>query len=375
VIISRKVVDSLKVTPRKSIESIKPYVPGKPIREVAREFDLTDIVKLASNENALGPSPLACQAITAFLTQIHRYPDSEDVRELKQGIAEHLSVQPEEIILGNGSNEILELITRTFVNPGEEILTAESTFLVYAGLIQIAAAKGRFVPLKEFTFDLDQIVKAVGPQTKLILIANPNNPTGTFVTQTQVDKFLEQIPDHVLVVFDEAYFDFTDPKTFPDLLSKPRENVMVIRTFSKSYGLAGLRIGYGIASAEIVRFLNKARQPFNVNSLALVAARAALADTDHLKKTQSLVASGKRFLEQTFKKLGISYVKSAANFILFTLPIEGQKAAQAFLKKGVIVREMTVYGFQNSLRVTLGTQKENQRFAKVLESIICSNTK
>ncbi|MBI2870774.1 MAG: histidinol-phosphate transaminase [Candidatus Omnitrophica bacterium] len=360
----------MKINPRASIAKIRPYVPGRPIREVVRELGMKDVIKLASNENALGPSPKALKAVKSYLDEIHRYPDGELVRELKESLAGSLGVDSQEIVLGNGSNEILELVTRAFVEPQDEILTSESTFLVYEALVHVAGARGRFVPLKDYRYDLDSIAGQISEKAKVIFISNPNNPTGTALDRDEVNDFLRKVPERVLVVFDEAYYDFSELKTFPDLMRDRRPNVVVVRTFSKSYGLAGLRIGYGVAMREIARSMNKVRQPFNVNSLALVAARAALEDTDHLTATRKMVEKGRAALEKSFQALGVSYVRSAANFVLFTLPLPSKQAAAAFLKQGVIVREMDAYGLKRALRVTVGTEAENKRFVKALETVI-----
>ncbi len=355
---------------RPNVLGIKPYQPGKPIEEVAREFGLKKIIKLASNESPLGPSVKAQQAVRQAVKKMNFYPEGTG-RELRRVIAKQLQLEPENIILGNGSNEIIELVAHAFMNEEEEVITAWPSFLVYFLVADVLNGRITKVPLKYYTYDLDAIVKEIKPETKMIFIANPNNPTGTIVDKEKVARFMQKVPEHVLVVFDEAYVEFANHDLFPDTMEFIREErpVIVLRTFSKIYGLAGLRIGYGIAPKRIVELLNKVRQPFNVNSLAQVAGIAALEDEDYRHRMISLVEEGKRYLCKEFYKLGLFYVPSEANFILVKTG-DGQKTFNDLLRQGIIVREMNEYDLPEYFRVTVGTMYQNRKFIKALKNII-----
>ncbi len=355
---------------RKNILAINPYKPGKPITEVARELGLKKIIKLASNESPLGPSPRAKEAIRAAIKDLSLYPEGSG-RLLRQALARQYKVEPDNVILGNGSNEIIELVLRAFLNEGEEVITSQSSFLVYPLATQVCNGRLIETPMKYYTYDLEAIVAKITKQTKLILIANPNNPTGTMVDKKAVDRFMKKVPAHVVVAFDEAYGEFTDPKQFPQTLAYIREGrpVIMLRTFSKIYGLAGVRIGYGIASGEFTGLLHKVRQPFNVNSLAQVAAEAALSDEDYRHQMISLVNEGKNYLYKEFYKLGVFYVPSATNFVLANVG-DGNKVFEQLLRKGIIVREMSGYKLPEFIRVTVGKPSQNRKFIKALHEVL-----
>lgn len=354
---------------RKDIEAIDAYKPGKPIEEVKRELGIKDVIKLASNENALGPSPKAMKAIQNTLKSINRYPEGSCFY-LKRKLARILRLKESNLIFGNGSDELIDIILKTIKEPGAEIITADVTFVEY----KICGAINDFgvitVPLRDYTFDLEAIRKAITQKTKAIFIANPNNPTGTYVKAAEVADFLNSIPQEILVVFDEAYVEYVDQKDFPDLLRQiNKKNIAVLRTFSKIYGLAGLRIGYMAANSSLIDCCGRVRQPFNVNSLAQTAAIAALDDKAFVKKSRRLVDREKKLLYRAFSELGIWFKKSAANFIFVRLNTDAQKAFGRLLRKGVIIREMSQYNLGNYARITIGTPRENQRLIRALKEL------
>jgi len=360
----------MKQLVRKNILNIKPYIAGKPIEETKRELGLKEVIKLASNENSLGASPKAIDAIKKNLLKINRYPDSNGFY-LKNELAKNLKIPASSIILGNGSDEIIDIIVKTFVEEDESVLTADTTFLEYEIISKVNDRGVLTVPLESFKYDLPAMRKKVTAKTKLIFIANPNNPTGTYVNKYELENFLNELPGNVLLVMDEAYDTFIDVDDFPNSLSYiSKKNVIVMRTFSKAYGLAGLRIGYAVANQALIPFMEKARQPFNVNMLAQVAAIAALSDKKFLRQTRDLVLSGKKYLYEELKKLGLSYVPSEANFILIDMARDGVEVFKEMLKRGVIVRDMQQYGLKNYIRVTIGTQRENSKFIKALHKVL-----
>lgn len=356
--------------PRKSILNIEPYIPGKPIEEVRRELGLRDVVKMASNENPLGPSPKAVAAIKKHLFSINRYPEG-GCFYLRQVLSKRLEVKPEQLIFGNGSDELIILALRSFVNEGDEVVVAEPTFLIYEIASEIHGARVKKIPTRYFKYDLKAMKEAINKQTKICFIANPDNPNGTYVTKYELEEFLKDLPPTVLVFIDEAYFDFVEEKDYPDGTDYiSTGNVIITRSFSKSYGLAGLRIGYGISSQAIIRYMESAREPFNVNSVAQVAALAALKDKNFLSKTKKLVRDGKKFLYSEFKELGLKYIPSVTNFILIDVGKDTDQLCKRLLKKGIIVRDMKAWGLDAFIRVTVGTEKENKRFIKELKRII-----
>ncbi len=356
---------------RKSVLSIKPYVPGKPIEETKRQLGLKEVIKLASNENPLGASPKAIRAIKKCLSGVNRYPDAQGFY-LKKRLAKYYGLARENFVLGNGSDELIDVIIKTFVEPDENIITSDTTFLEYEIIAQVNVRKIKKAPLSYFKYDLRAILKLVDKKTKLIFIANPNNPTGTYVTKYEVSDFLNALPKKVIVVFDEAYDTFIDVDDYPDSLNylKKKKNVIILKTFSKGYGLAGLRLGYAILAPESANYLERVRQPFNVNILAQAAGLAAMDDKDFLKKTRNLILKGKDFLYQELSKMGICYVSSVANFILVDTGRNGLEVFKAMLKFGLIIRDMYQYGLKNFIRVTIGTEKENKRFICVFKKIL-----
>jgi histidinol-phosphate aminotransferase len=353
--------------PKPSIDTIQPYQGGRPIEEVQRELGIVDIIKLASNENPLGPSPLAVQAITENAKQVHLYPDG-NAYYLKNDLAQHLGVSTEQLILGNGSNDVLQLIAEAYVAPDDEVIYAAGAFVVYSLVAKLCSATAVVVPMVEHTHDLSTMAAAITDKTKVIFVANPNNPTGTMVTADETAAFMERVPDDVLVVFDEAYYEYVDrsdyPQTLPYVLAG--RNFIITRTFSKIYGLAGLRIGYGIASPPLIETLNRVRQPFNCSLVGQAAARAALKDTAHVTRSREENSIGKAFLYDAFDNMGLRYVESEGNFIMLHLEQAGADVADALLKQGVIVRPIGGYGYPNAVRVTIGTQPENKKFITAL---------
>ena len=356
------------------ITRLTPYQAGKPLEELERELGLTDAIKLASNENPLGPSPKALAALQADLKSLHRYPDSHAFY-LKQDLAAHLKIMPEQLILGNGSDEVLDLLVRALVPAGGEVLSTTHTFLMYGLLTQAVGAVFRPVPLKDFQVDLKAMARAVTPQTRLIILCNPNNPTGTAFFREEWDEFLAALPANITVVLDEAYLDFADDPRVPsglDYLAEDRA-LVGLRTFSKAYGLAGLRVGYGYGPSQLIDCLNRLRMPFNINRLAQVAARAALTDTDFLARTKELVLAGKKEICQGLARLGLEYIPSQANFILIRVPQPGREVFQAMLRLGVIIRAMDAYGLPEHIRVNVGLPQENRRFLEALQQVLGMN--
>jgi histidinol-phosphate aminotransferase len=353
------------------LAQLTPYQAGKPLEELTRELGLTDAIKLASNENPLGPSPKALAAIQAHLTTLHRYPDSH-AYYLKEDLSRHLGLAPSQLILGNGSDEVLDLLVRALVPPGGEVISTTHTFLMYGLLTQAVGGVFRTVPLKNMAVDLAAVAQAVTDNTRLILLNSPNNPTGTVFTRKAWEDFLATLPPTVTVVLDEAYIDFADDPEVPnslDYLSEDRP-LVGLRTFSKAYGLAGLRVGYGFGPSELMDYLNRLRLPFNINRLAQVGAQAALTDTEFLENTRELVHTGRAFLEEGLQRLGLTYVPSQANFILIYLGRPGREVYEAMLKQGVIIRAMDAYGFPEHIRVNVGLPEENRRFLATLKTVL-----
>jgi histidinol-phosphate aminotransferase len=355
------------------LTQLTPYQAGKPLEELERELGLADAIKLASNENPLGPSPLALGAIRDTLGSLHRYPDSH-AYYLKEDLARHLGISPQQLILGNGSDEVLDLLVRALVPPGGEVVSTTHTFLMYDLLTQAVGGIFRPVPLKDLRVDLTAVAQAVTPQTRLVLLNNPNNPTGTAFRRQEWEDFLAAIPTTVTVVLDEAYIDFADDPGVPSCLDYLTEDrpLVGLRTFSKAYGLAGLRIGYGFGPSELMDYLNRLRMPFNVNRLAQVAARAALKDTDFLAQTREVVLTGKDLIYRGLTRLGLTFIPTQTNFVLIRVPKAGQEVYQAMLREGVIIRAMDSYGFPDYIRVNMGLPAENRRFLEALQKVLGS---
>ncbi|OGK76880.1 MAG: histidinol-phosphate transaminase [Candidatus Rokubacteria bacterium GWC2_70_16] len=353
------------------ILGIAPYEPGKPIEELERELAIKDAIKLASNENPLPPSERVQKAIAAALGQLNRYPDGGGFY-LRDALARRHGLTPDDIVLGNGSNELIELLVRAFVRPGEEVVIPHPSFVVYPMIVQAVGGIRVVVTLKEHRLDLEAMARAITPMTKMVFIANPNNPTATIVTAAEVEEFMGRVPERVIVVFDEAYIEFAQGPDFPDTLAYLRQGrkVAILRTFSKAASLAGLRVGYAVAAADCVALLNRIRAPFNVNSLAQVAALAALEDDAHILECLRMNEAGRAFLYDEFTSLGLKYTPSRANFILVDV---GRSAADVYnrlLREGVIVRPMTSFGMESALRVTVGTPEENRRLMKALRKVL-----
>ncbi len=357
---------------RKEILAIIPYVPGKPIEEVERELGITNVVKLASNENPLGPAPSAIGAMQAAAAGIHIYPDGGCVR-LKEDLSKHLGVSPEQLIIGNGSDEVIKLLAEAFFRPGDEVVVAAPTFgeyayaarLMGASLMEVKAAEG-------LEHDLERMAAAITQKTKAVFVCNPNNPTGGMKTRAEWEEFLEQVPENVLIVVDQAYREYVEDPEYPDGLEYlgSGKKLLVLRTFSKIYGLAGLRVGYGVGDPELVAYINRVREPFNVNLMAQIAARAALADEEFLEKSRAMVRAGMDQINRGLEEMGLEYLPSAANFILFSTPYPCRELYPRLLQKGVIFRPADIFCLPKHFRVTVGTEEENARFLQALREVL-----
>ena len=354
------------------VASLQPYVPGKPIEEVEREYGVSDVAKLASNENALGPSPRALAAAREACARVNLYPDGSAFY-LRRALAGKLGIAPEEVVVGNGSNEVLELVVRTFLGPDDETLTSAGSFVVYRLATQAHGRRCVEAPMKDHRYDLDAIAERLSPRTRVVFLANPDNPNGTWFGKAALDRFLAAVPRDVLVVLDEAYVEYVATADFPDGLEVRRRhpNVVVVRTFSKIYGLAGLRLGYGVASREIVEYLDRVREPFNVNLVAQAAGIAALDDVEHVARSRALVASERPFVADGLRALGATIWPSQTNFLLADFPGRpGKDLFEALLREGVVVRPMGGYGFPTAQRITLGTRAENGKLLAALGKVL-----
>ena len=353
------------------VQKLVPYIPGKPIEELERELGLTTIIKLASNENPLGPSAKSLASIQKMLPELSRYPDGNGF-SLKQALAKKLAVSVDQITLGNGSNEILELLARTFLTPGLEVIFSQHAFAVYPLVTQAVGATCQVTPALNYGHDLDAMLEKVTDKTRLIFIANPNNPTGTFLSADKLEKFITALPSTIVCVLDEAYFEFVDAgqkiNSIAWLDSYP--NLIVTRTFSKAYGLAGLRVGYSISSVGMADLLNRVRQPFNNNMLALAAAKSALLDEEYLHQSVEQNNLGMKQLTQAFAKLGLSWIDSYGNFVAVDFKQSAMPIYEALLKKGIIVRPVANYEMPNHLRISVGTQQENAFFIDAITEIL-----
>lgn len=356
------------------VRNLAVYVPGKPIEEVRRELGITDeIVKLASNENPLGPSPRAVEAIRRATPELHRYPDGGGFY-LREAVAKLFELSLDQVILGNGSSEVIEMLARAYLADGDEAIFSQQSFVMYPIAISAVNGKGIAVPANsERRHDVDAMARAVTPRTKLIYIANPSNPTGTYITRSELDYLIARVPENVLIVMDQAYQEYVDNPDYPDALSDfkaGRENVVVLRTLSKIHGLAGIRIGYGIAHPEVVAVLNRVRSPFNTSSLAQVAGLAALSDDSWVHHCRRANAGERSFLESELKRRGIRYTPSVTNFILVEFSGRVGDLIPAFERRGVIIRPVGGPGLANCARVSVGTRAENDRFLAALDSLI-----
>lgn len=360
--------------PKNHIPGLLVYEPGKPIEEVARELgfdDIAEIVKVASNENELGPSPMAIEAMQEAIPNMHRYPDGGTFY-LKHKLAGNLDVAPEQILFGNGSNELIVFLGHVFLEQGTNLIMGAEAFAVYFLVSALYQADCIRVPMPEHVHDLVGMLAAITPKTRLVAICNPNNPTGTMVSPKALDDFIDTLPDHVVAVIDEAYFELMPETMKPDVLKHiraGRKNIIVLRTFSKAYGLAGLRIGYAVGHSDLIALLNKVRQPFNVNAMAQAAAIAALDDITHIVETREMVEEGIRFFEHELPQLGMETTPTGANFILVRTG-NGRAMFQELQRRKVIVRPMDVYGMPEHIRITIGTPEQNHTVLKALKEVL-----
>jgi len=352
------------------IQSIDPYVTGKPLEEVEREYGITDSIKLASNENPLGPSPKAMAAIENALSKLNRYPDGA-AHELTRQLSRHLDVLPESLILGNGSDELIGLLCLALLQPGDEAIIPRPSFLMYEIAVRATGATPVFIPLRDMTIDLEGILGRVTPETRMVFICNPNNPTGTILKEGGFRRFLDELPPSVAVVIDEAYAEFVRDASYAQGLAFLPEyrNLAVLRTFSKAYGLAGLRIGYGVMAPELTELLHRIRPPFNASSLAQAGALAALSDQEFLQKTVTLVHNGLDDLYAALQARNVRYIPSQANFFLIDVGQNADAIFEKMLRLGVIVRSMTSYGYPEFIRINAGLPEENQRFLEALDTV------
>ncbi|HKX62572.1 MAG TPA: histidinol-phosphate transaminase [Verrucomicrobiae bacterium] len=357
-----------------ALEGLAVYQPGRPIEEVARELGLPvdDIIKLASNENPLGPSPAALAAMEKTLKTLHLYPDG-NAYYLKRALAARLALDPRQVILGNGSNEIIEFVGHALLEPGAEVVVSQYCFLVYPIITQLFKGKLVTVPARNFGHDLEAMRRAITAQTRVIFVASPNNPTGTVVPSKEIEEFIDAVPPEILVAIDEAYVEFLDQPAdlLPRLRAGRQSNLLLMRTFSKIYGLAGLRLGYGLGHADLIAALEKVRQPFNTNALVQAGAIAALGDTEHIQRTRQNNAAGLRFYEEGFRRLKLEWVPSSANFILVRVG-DGSRICAALQEQGVIVRPMGGYALPEWIRISIGTPAENQRCLAVLQGVLAA---
>ena len=356
---------------REGVEGLIPYPPGKPIEELERELGISGSIKLASNENPLGPSPMAVQAIKDHLVKLNRYPDGSGYY-LKTKLSEIYHIPFDRIILGNGSNELIELIVRTFLNEGDHAIQAFPTFLVYEKIVTGAGGRMTSVPLSDFRVDLNGIRDAIRPDTKIIFINNPNNPTGSAIAKGELVQFLKELPQDIVVALDEAYIEFVTDKAVANGIEILDEHpsLFILRTFSKLYGLAGLRIGYGFGKEWMIDYMNRVRQPFNANALAQAAATAALGDDRFVAETLETTRKGLAYLYRSLDTIGLEYLPTQTNFFLIKMPGGGKRVYESMLKQGVIIRAMDSYGLPDHIRVCVGLPEENERFIETLKRVL-----
>lgn len=356
---------------RPSIHNLVPYVPGKPIEEVQREYGITDIIKLASNENPLGPSPKVIEAMKAAVENARLYPDGS-CYALVQRLAQYWNVPADHVAVGNGSDELLHYLGLAYLRAGDEVVLAHPSFVRYESAAVLNECRCVRVPLKNYTHDLEAMADAVTERTRLLFICNPNNPTGSINTRAEVERLLDRVPDRVLVILDEAYYEYVESPDYPDSLEYVRQgrNVIALRTFSKIYALASLRVGYGIARPEIIWAINQVREPFNVNSIGQVAALASLDDPDQVERGRRVNRDGRSYLYAACERLGLPYVPSQANFVFIDVKADSRVVFQGLLRRGVIVRTGDIFGLPTHLRVSIGTAEENARFVRALEEVL-----
>jgi len=353
------------------LSRITPYVPGKPVEEVERELNISGVIKLASNENPLGPSPRALQALEEYLPRLNFYPDG-NCYYLKQDLAARLGVEMDQVVFGNGADELITLVGAAYLDPGDEVLVADPSFSEYDFSARLMNAEVVRVPLKQFRHDLPAMLEAVTSKTRIVFICNPNNPTGTIVYRQELAAFLEKVPRNILVVMDEAYYEYVSEPDYPQSLEWVQQghNVLTLRTFSKIYGLAGLRIGYGVGPREVITDLNTVREPFNVNAAAQVAARAALLDEAYVREVYRVNQEGKEYLAGELARLGLFAVPTEANFIFVDTGVDSRELFQHLLRQGVIVRTGDIFGHDRCIRISIGTPEQNRRFIAALEKAL-----
>jgi histidinol-phosphate aminotransferase len=359
-----------RFTVPENILKIEPYIPGKPEEELMRELGLSHVIKMASNENCLGPSPAATQAMALATTRVHRYPDSGGYY-LKKALSQKFGFPMEQIILGNGSTDLIDMLARTYLQSSSNSIIGDQTFLMYRVVTMAMNAECKAVPIRDFHYDLDGIIAAVNDRTKIIFLANPNNPTGTIISKSAFEAFLSKIPSEVLIVLDEAYFEYVeDEKYFTGLdFLNEYQNLIVLRTFSKIHGLAGIRMGFGIACEEVISNVNRIRSPFNTNLVAQAGAKAALEDINHIQKSKEHNQNQRKILEDAFRSMNIPFVPSNANFVLLLMQ-DAEQIYKELLLHGIIVRSMKSLRCNDGLRVTIGKAEENQAFLKALKALI-----
>ncbi len=359
------------IKPNPYVAELVPYVPGKPVEELERELGIKNAVKIASNENPLGPSPLAEKAVKEAVSSLNRYPDG-DAFYLKEKLSSKLGINADTLIFGNGSNDVIDIAARTFMEPGDEAIYGEYAFIVYPIVTQAVGAKGVISPMPNYTHDLRDMHSRITEKTRIIFIANPNNPTGTMVKRAEFEWFIENVPEDILVLMDEAYFEYVEDEEYPDSLmyQNTGKSILTVRTFSKIYGLAGLRLGYGIAHQDIISNMQRVRQPFNANSLSQVGAMAAIDDIEHIEKTKEVNSKGLAYVTDELEKLEIPYAPSFTNFMLIDLGENPMPVYNSLLKEGVIVRPVLGYGLKTHLRVTIGLPQENEKFIRGITKVL-----
>jgi histidinol-phosphate aminotransferase len=359
---------------RPEIAGLQPYSPGKPIEEVEREYGLSDIIKLASNENPLGPSPLALEAMKKAIEQTRLYPDN-DWYHLRRDLGQHLGLPWERIVIGRGSDEVILWIGLAFIRPGDRPLMPQGPFSQYEFVTRLMGGECVMVPMRDYRYDLEEMGRRLDERTKIVWIGNPCNPTGTIVTIDEVVEFMERVPDNCIVVFDEAYFEYVEDPHYPDtltMLEEGADNIIILRTFSKIYSLAGLRIGYGFGPQRLIENLLRVRAPFNVSNVAMEAARASLRDHNQVERSVQLNREGKEYLYGELNRLGLSYAPTQANFILVNVGMDCRAAFEGLLRQGVIVRTGDIFGLPTHLRVTIGLPEQNRRFVAALEQVLAA---
>lgn len=358
------------IVARKNIELVKTYKPGKPIDEVKRELGLDEVYKLASNESPFGPSENVYKAMVDAAKSVNLYPDS-NCFYLRQELAKRLQIEPEQLIFGNGSDELIALAIKAFVEDDENIVIAAETFLMYEVYANVCGVGLKKVPMQNYKYDLDAMLNAIDEKTKIVFVANPDNPNGTYCTKDEINSFVENVPSSVMIFLDEAYYEFM-PSDGPEAseLIKKYENVFYTRTFSKTYGLAGLRIGYGVSNKELISTMAKVRDPFNINSIAQAGALAALMDEDYLNKVINYTYAEKKYIYSELDKLGLNYIKSATNFILIDTARDANVITESLMKNGIVVRNMTGWGYDGFIRLSMGLHEQNEKFIRVLKQMV-----